>query len=76
MVVTSARERFLEALFESAVDYAIIGLDLDGLVTSWNQRAENILGWREAEMTGRPATIFFTQEDREAGVPQAEMKAA
>jgi PAS domain S-box-containing protein len=58
MVVTSARERFLEALFESAVDYAIIGLDLDGLVTSWNRGAENILGWREAEMTGRPATVF------------------
>jgi PAS domain S-box-containing protein len=76
MFVTSERERFLEALLESAVDYAIIGLDLDGLVTSWNQGAENILGWREAEMIGRPATVFFTQEDRQAGVPQAEMKAA
>jgi PAS domain S-box-containing protein len=76
MFLTSERERFLEALLESAVDYAIIGLDLDGLVTSWNQGAENILGWSEAEMIGRPATSFFTAEDRQAGVPQAEMKAA
>jgi len=76
MFVTSERERFLEALLESAVDYAIIGLDLDGLVTSWNQGAENILGWSEAEMIGRPATVFFTQEDRQAGVPLNEMKAA
>jgi PAS domain S-box-containing protein len=70
------RERFLEALLESAVDYAIIGLDLDGLVTSWSQGAANILGWPEAEMIGRPATSFFTPEDRQAGIPQAEMKSA
>jgi PAS domain S-box-containing protein len=76
MLVTTERERFLEALLESAVDYAIIGLDLDGLVTSWNEGASAILGWSEAEMRGRPATTFFTLEDRQAGIPQAEMKAA
>ncbi len=74
--MTTARERFLEALLESAVDYAIIALDLDGLVTSWNQGATRLLGWSEAEMISHPASNFFTIEDRRAGVPQAEMQAA
>ena len=73
---TSPRERFLEVLLNSATDYAIIALDLAGLVTSWNEGARCILGWSEGEMLGRPASLFFTQADREQGVPQAEMQAA
>jgi PAS domain S-box-containing protein len=51
-------------------------MDLDGLVTSWNEGASLILGWTADEMVGRPATAFFIQEDREEGVPQREMTAA
>ena len=70
------RQRFLEAVLESATDYAIIAMDLDGLVTMWNKGAENILGWSENDICGQPATVFFTHEDRQRGVPQAEMQAA
>lgn len=70
------RHRFLEMLLESATDYAIIGLDLDGLVTIWNRGAEAILGWSEEEMIGNPAALFFTPEDRQAGVPHGEMQTA
>jgi PAS domain-containing protein len=59
---TMSREQFLEAIVESAIDYAIIAMDLDGLVTSWNEGAHNILGWTADEMIGKPATAFFTQE--------------
>lgn len=72
----SSRERFLEAIVQSAIDYAIISMDLDGLVTSWNEGAHLILGWTAEEMVGKPATAFFVQEDREQGVPQREMTAA
>ncbi|KQY27824.1 HWE histidine kinase domain-containing protein [Rhizobium sp. Root483D2] len=72
----SSRERFLEAIVQSAIDYAIISMDLDGLVTSWNEGATRILGWTAEEMVGRPATAFFIQEDREVGIPQREMTAA
>jgi len=72
----SQRERFLEAIVQSAIDYAIISLDLDGLVTSWNEGAFRILGWSAEEMIGMPATSFFTEEDRANGVPQREMTAA
>ncbi len=63
-------------ILNSLVDYAFIGLDLDGLVTEWNEGACRILGWTGPEMLGRPAALFFTEEDRQAGIPQAEMSAA
>lgn len=72
----SSRERFLEAIVQSAIDYAIISMDLDGLVTSWNEGACRILGWSAEEMVGWPATVFFTQEDRQQGIPQKEMASA
>jgi PAS domain S-box-containing protein len=74
--MSTTREQFLDAILESAVDYAIISTDLDGLVTSWNAGAENLLGWSAAEMIGQPAATFFTPEDRRAAIPHAEMAAA
>jgi PAS domain S-box-containing protein len=72
----SFRERFLEALLASATDYAIITLDLDGIVTSWNEGACRILGWPVAEIIGHPADVIFTEDDRRRGAPQAEMALA
>ena len=63
-------------ILDSAVDYAVVTMDLDGLVTGWSAGAEIILGWSEAEMLGRPARVFFTEEDVSAGIPEREMKAA
>ncbi|NEL42332.1 MAG: PAS domain S-box protein, partial [Xanthomonas perforans] len=37
-------------ILDSVMDYAIIATDLHGLVTSWNEGAQRILGWSEAEM--------------------------
>ena len=74
--MTTVRERVLEALLETAIDYAIIALDLDGVITSWSEGAHVILGWTAGEMIGRPASVFFTEEDRARGIPQAEMEAA
>ena len=70
------RNRLLEALFDSATDYAIIAMDLDGLVTAWNEGAHHILGWTEEEMIGQPASVFFTLEDRQKGTQLAEMQSA
>ena len=69
-------ERRRKAVFDSAVDYAIILRDLDGNVTDWNEGATNILGWRPEEMCGKPGLDFYTPEDREAGIPGKEMHSA
>ncbi|QKK20445.1 sensor histidine kinase [Rhizobium indicum] len=71
-----SRERFLEAILQSAIEYAIISMDLDGLVTTWNEGARRILGWDEAEIIGKPAAVIFTQEDLQGGILKREMTAA
>ena len=64
------------AIFDSAHDYAIIVMDLEGRVTDWNAGATNILGWGAKEMCGNSADVFFTPEDREAGIQAQEMHSA
>lgn len=71
-----SRERLLDTILQSAIEYAIISMDLDGCVTTWNEGARRILGWEESEMIGQPADVIFTPQDRQAGVPAQEMQAA
>ncbi len=65
-----------QLILESATDYAIFTTDEHGNVTSWNEGARRILGWREDEILGQDARIIFTPEDREAGAPEREMGTA
>lgn len=63
----------LKAIFDSAVDYAIVATDVNGLVTNWNFGAEAIFGWSAIDMTGQSAERFFTCEDRRQGQMHKEM---
>jgi PAS domain S-box-containing protein len=53
----------LAAIVESSDD-AIIGKDLNGVVTSWNKGAENIFGYSAAEMVG-DSMLRLTPADRQ-----------
>ena len=63
-------------LVEGAKDYAMILMDPDGCITSWNAGAERIMGWAEAEVLGQAADLIFTPEDCAAGVPAREIDKA
>jgi len=69
------RSRF-EAVFNSAVDYAIVVMNKDGRITDWNEGAVRILGWTREEICGRDLEAFFTPEDRLAGIADKEMESA
>jgi PAS domain S-box-containing protein len=70
------REARLEAVLESASDYAIFTIGPDGLVTSWNAGAANLLGWDEAEALGMDSRLTYTPEDRGQGALERKMARA
>ena len=63
-------------LVQSIVDYAIYMLDPKGFVTSWNSGAERIKGFQTEEIVGQHFSKFYTEEDREAGLPQKVLDTA
>ena len=63
-------------LVQSVVDYAIFHLDLEGVVSTWNAGAERIKGYKADEIIGSHFSRFYTDEDREAGVPQRALATA
>ncbi|WP_238296716.1 PAS domain S-box protein, partial [Methylobacterium soli] len=65
-----------QAIFDSAVDFAIITADHEGRITAWNPGAERVLGWSAEEMIGQPTATFFTPEDRACDRPATEMRRA
>ena len=58
-------EEQLRIILESATDYAIATLSVDGVIRTWNKGAEKIFGYAPDEMIGRPAHILFTLEDQQ-----------
>jgi PAS domain S-box-containing protein len=68
-------ERYRQ-IIEQVEDYAIFTLDNEGLVSSWNEGAERILGFSEEEALGQPGSFIFTPEDREQGAPEQEIETA
>ena len=63
-------------LVQSIVDYAIYMLDPSGFVTSWNSGAQQIKGFEAEEIVGQHFSKFYTDEDREAGVPERVLETA
>jgi PAS domain S-box-containing protein len=55
----------LAALVESSRD-AIIGIDLKGIITSWNAGAETIYGYTAESMIGTSITRLFPDDRRQA----------
>lgn len=67
----AAQER-LRLIVDSAHEHAIISMDLERRVTSWNPGAERMTGYTTAEVFNQPADIIFTPEDVAAGAPSHE----
>ena len=72
----ASRDVSFKLLVQSIVDYAIYMLDPEGYVTSWNAGAERIKGFQTHEIVGRHFSQFYTDEDRDEGVPQRVLETA
>ena len=70
------RDARYQRLLDAIVDYAIYELDAEGRIATWNAGAERLKGYRPDEVVGRHYSMFFSPEDREAGLPQRALAAA
>ena len=71
-----ASEARMRLVAESASDYAIVTLDQNGCVTSWNKGAEHLFGYTGQEMLGQTLERLFVPEDVASGVPEDELRRA
>jgi PAS domain S-box-containing protein len=69
-------ERDFRLLVQGVTDYALYKLDPDGLITSWNTGAERIKGYSANEVIGKHFSLFYTTEDRAAGIPAQALEGA
>jgi PAS domain S-box-containing protein len=63
-------------LVEAVTDYAIYMLDASGIVTSWNPGAQRFKGYTPAEIIGQHFSRFYSEEDRNAGLPARALETA
>lgn len=72
----SESERRFRMMVESVVDYAIVMLNGDGRVASWNAGAQRIHGYGADEIVGQHLSRFYSREDVARGKPELELREA
>jgi len=66
-------EESFRLMVESVTDYAIVMLDPEGRVVSWNSGAQRIKGYSAEEIVGQHFSRFYPFEDIERGAPQRDL---
>jgi PAS domain S-box-containing protein len=69
-------EEALGLLIDGVRDYAIVRLDPEGNVESWNKGAERIEGYSAHDIVGNHFSTFYTPEDIARGHPERELEVA
>ncbi len=69
-------EDIYRQIVDSADNVAIITINLEGDITTWNPGAERIFGFAAAEAVGKDASLIFTAGDRHDNIPEKEMEEA
>lgn len=72
--ITMDKKTKLETLYEKMIeevqDYAIILLDVDGTILTWNKGVEKIKGYTAEQIIGQNFSIFYMPLDRQEQLPQ------
>lgn len=55
------------SILEAALD-AVVSMNVEGKITSWNKQAEELFGWSALEAIGQPMTIIIPERYREAHI--------
>lgn len=67
---------FFEILVSQLNEYAIVRLDEDGTIASWNAGAERVEGYSADEVIGQHFSLFYPEDEISAGLPQRLLEEA
>jgi PAS domain S-box-containing protein len=73
-ILAKENEERFRLLVSGVQDFAIIRLDREGHITTWNLGAERLFGYRAAEILGQPLTQLFQTCDQET--PENHLRTA
>jgi len=76
MVKVRKDEDVYQLMVETILDRAILMLDANGRVSTWNAGAEQISGYKKKDILGQHFSLFYTEEDSQSGKPEQELHAA
>lgn len=76
MAQSPAHRLAADQLVEAITDVALVILDAEGRITSWNAGARAITGWTPDEVLGQHVSIIYPPEDVAAGKPERELAIA
>lgn len=74
-VLRESEERH-RLMVQSAREYAIISLDMEGRITSWNSGAHSLLGYNKEAAIGEHFQMLLTEEDQKSGQAEKELRRA
>jgi PAS domain S-box-containing protein len=63
-------EQLHRRMIQEITDYAIVLLDIDGTVLSWNKGVEKIKGYAAEEIIGKNFREFYIPEARTENLPE------
>lgn len=63
-------EHLHKKMIEEVQDYAIVLLDVDGTILTWNKGVEKIKGYKADEIIGQNFNIFYLPRDRQDHLPE------
>jgi PAS domain S-box-containing protein len=69
-------ETHFRLLIDALKDYAVITLDPEGRIRTWNAASERILGYPAQDVVGQSASVFLSPDDRDAGAFEDELETA
>lgn len=69
-------DKYLPLLVKEITDYAIFAMTTEGFISTWNEGAELIKGYKKEEIIGKHYRILFPEEAQKEGTPEKHLQIA
>ncbi|WP_019217760.1 PAS domain-containing protein [Legionella tunisiensis] len=74
--ISAGNQEFLQLFVDSCKDYALLMLDSNGVIISWNKGAEIIKGYKAEEIIGKHFSVFYPKQACKNHYPEYELEMA